>query len=320
MTEGAGQDMPAGVDAVSATVAGPAGGFAAARNPGQTASSAGSGEQIAAAMAQRSGGENFPVAMRALPARYRQHLMAVYGFARTVDDIGDRADPAERAGLLADLESDLDRLYGGPGEPRLAVIQALAPAVSSAQIPEQPFLDLIEANRQDQVVSRYPVFADLKAYCVLSANPVGRIVLYVFGEFTLARAELSDLVCTGLQLVEHWQDVGEDYRAGRIYLPGADLARYGCTEADLAAPRAGGPLRSLIAFECQRARAMLDAGAPLVGQLGGFPRLAVAGYVAGGRAALTAIARSGYDVLSATRSPGQATAAAQTLRTWATGR
>ena len=104
-------------------------------------------------------------------------------------------------------------------------------------MPQQPFTDLIQANRQDQVVTRYATAADLFGYCELSANPVGRIVLHVFGAFTPERAALSDRVCTALQLAEHWQDVAEDLRAGRVYLPGEDMARFGCTEDDLAAAR-----------------------------------------------------------------------------------
>jgi squalene synthase HpnC len=305
--------MSADTVAVAAAGAAPAG------------SAVGSGPDIPAAMAARSAGENFPVALRLLPARHRQHLMAVYGFARTVDDIGDKAPVAERARLLDELESDLGRLYPGQGAdqgtaPELSVIRALRPAVTECAIPEQPFLDLIQANRQDQLVTRYPAFDDLAGYCRLSANPVGRIVLHVFGAFTPARAELSDQVCTALQLAEHWQDIGEDFVAGRIYLPGEDMARYGCPESDLSAPRASPALRALVAFETRRARALLDAGAPLVGTLRGFARMAVAGYVAGGRAALAAIAAADHDVLGAVPRPGAARTAAELLRCAATGR
>jgi squalene synthase HpnC len=276
---------------------------------------------IVAAMAERATGENFPVAMRALPARYRQHLMAVYGFARTIDDIGDRAPSGQRQQLMDELQTDLDRLYtAGATGPQSTVIRALAPAVVQCGIPQQPFLDLIAANRQDQIVTRYQTFRELKGYCVLSANPVGRIVLYIFGQFTPERAELSDRICTALQLAEHWQDLGEDYRAGRIYLPGNDLDTYGCSEADLGAPRSSAALRSLMAFETQRARALLDSGAPLIGSLRGFARVAVAGYLAGGRAALAAIGQADHDVLSAASRPGKARTAAEMLRAYVTGR
>jgi squalene synthase HpnC len=321
---------------------------------------------IGAAAAAQAGAENFPVALRVLPRRYRRHLAAVYGFARCVDDMGDEAAPGQRLELLDELEADIQRLYrkirwaGGPARhgagdapgpdghgnvagpdhaldasrpdgagdapgsgvagPRLPVVRALAAAVVTCAIPAQPFLDLIEANRQDQVVTRYPVFADLLGYCRLSANPVGRMVLHVFGAVTPEREALSDQVCTALQLAEHWQDVAEDLRAGRIYLPQADLDRFGVSETDLAAPRAGPAVRALIAFQVRRARDLLDAGAPIVGTLRGAARVAVAGYVAGGRAALAAIAASGHDPLPAPPRPGRARVAGELLRAYVSGR
>jgi squalene synthase HpnC len=310
--------------------------------------------------AGRAAGENFPVALRLLPASRRQYLMAVYGFARTADDIGDQAPPDQRARLLDELEADLRRLYagrdgargpGGPGsdgdpgdqshtgtraradgdgppptlggdgaEPRSHVVGALGPAVTDCGIPMQPFLDLVQANRQDQVVSRYQTFEDLLGYCRLSANPVGRIVLYVFGSFSRQRAELSDSICTALQLAEHWQDVAEDLGAGRIYLPAQDMDTFGCTKQDLAQPSAPPQVRALIAFETRRARALLDAGAPLIGTLRGAARAAVAGYVAGGRAALAAIAAADHDVLRVTPRPRKRRVAAELALAYARGR
>ena len=282
--------------------------------------------------AGRAAGENFPVALRVLPTSRRRYLMAVYGFARTADDIGDQAPPDQRLGLLDELEADLRRLYAGrdgthdPGqggdgaEPRSRVVGALGPAVTDCGIPMQPFLDLIQANRQDQAVSRYQAFEDLLGYCRLSANPVGRIVLYVFGSFSAPRAELSDSVCTALQLAEHWQDVAEDLHAGRIYLPAQDMDTFGCTEQDLAQPSAPPQVRKLIAFETRRARTLLDAGAPLIGTLRGAARAAVAGYVAGGRAALAAIAAADHDVLRATPRPRKRRVAAELVLAYARGR
>jgi squalene synthase HpnC len=270
------------------------------------------------AMLTRSSRENFPVALRMVPARRRRHLMAVYGFARITDDIGDEAPPGDRLRLLDELEEDLARLNGG--QPRLPVIRALEPTVRELGVPIQPFRDLISANRQDQIVTRYQTFDELIGYCRLSANPVGRIVLYVFGVYSPSRAELSDRVCTALQLAEHWQDVAEDQRAGRIYLPGQERDRFGVTEADLAAATASPRLRELLAFETQRARRLLDEGAPLVGTLRGTARLAVAGYVAGGRAALASIAAAGHDVLAATPAPARRRVAAELLAAVVTGR
>jgi squalene synthase HpnC len=306
--------------------------------PGEVASA----EAITAQAAGQAAGENFPVALRLLPKRYRAHLAAVYGFARSADDMGDEAPAPQRLALLDELAADVGRLYlalglvtdsegvpagpapgDGPGRgggPRLDVVRALVPAVTRCHMPAQPFLDLIEANRQDQVVARYRTFEDLLAYCELSANPVGRMVLHVFGVATGEREALSDKVCTALQLAEHWQDVAEDLRAGRIYLPGEDMDSFGCTEADLAAPAAGPAVRALLEFETGRARALLDEGAPIVGTLTGAARLAVAGYVAGGRAALAAIATAGYDVLAATRRPRKHRVATELVRAYATGR
>lgn len=294
--------------------------------------------------AARSSGENFPVALRLLRARQREHLMAVYGFARTADDIGDRAPPGERLRLLDELEADLRRLYRRHGgawadrardhvggdrgggkdgdgvQPRSGVVAALGPAVTECGIPMQLFLDLILANRQDQVVSRYQTFEELAAYCRLSANPVGRIVLHVFGSYSERRAQLSDAVCTALQLAEHWQDVAEDLRADRIYLPAQDMERFGCTPGDLGRPTASPAVRALIAFETGRAKTMLDCGAPLIGTLRGTARAAVAGYVAGGRAALAAIAAAHHDVLRATPVPRKRRVAAEFALAFARGR
>jgi squalene synthase HpnC len=274
---------------------------------------------------ERASGENFPVALRLLPTSRRGYLKAVYAFARTTDDIGDRAPPEQRIRLLDELEDDLRSLYAGGGAagtagPQTQVVRALGPAVTDCGIPMQPFLDLIQANRQDQVVDRYQSFEDLRGYCRLSANPVGRIVLHVFGCFSERRAELSDSVCTALQLAEHWQDVAEDFRAGRIYLPAQDMKEYGCTEADLSLATAPPQLRALIAFETDRAAVMLNAGAPLIGTLRGAARVAVAGYVAGGRAALAAIAAAGHDVLRGAPEPRKQRLAGELLLAYARGR
>jgi squalene synthase HpnC len=296
-----------------------------------TAVSSESARMITTQAGAKAMAENFPVALRLLPLRYRQHLAAVYGFARSADDMGDEAPAAERLALLDELETDLRRLYHPGGEgPRLPVIRALRPAVARCAIPAQLFLDLIEANRQDQRVTRYQTFDDLLGYCRLSANPVGRIVLHVFGvatppgaspdPATPPRERLSDLVCTALQLAEHWQDVAEDLRAGRVYLPAKDLAAYGVTEADLAAPSASPQVRALLGFEVRRAADLLDEGARITGTLHGYARAAVAGYVAGGRAALAAINASDCDVLAATPRPRKPRLAAELLRAYVTGR
>ena len=199
-------------------------------------------------------------------------------------------------------------------------MRAMADTVRECAVPAQPLLDLIQANRQDQLVTRYRAFTELQQYCELSANPVGQIVLYIFGVATPERIALSDSICTALQLAEHWQDVAEDLGNGRIYLPGEDLERYGCTEADLAAPTAGPAVRQLMIFETDRASRLLDEGAPLVGTLRGAARLAVAGYLAGGRAALAAIRAQQHDVLKGTPRPRKQRLAGELVKAYVRGR
>ena len=188
-------------------MAGNASGTERARAQAQAGATPGAAEQITLEAAAKASAENFPVAMRILPARYRRHLMALYGFARLTDDIGDEITPAARSQLLDDLEADVARIYGGDRPPRLAALRELAVTVAECGIPAQPLLDLIQANRQDQIVTRYETFADLAGYCRLSANPVGLVVLHIFGAVSAERERLSDSICTALQLVEHWQDV-----------------------------------------------------------------------------------------------------------------
>ena len=270
-------------------------------------------------------GENFPVALRVLPQRYRRHLTNLYFFARLTDDLGDEARTSTddvttlRLALLDELAADVTRIYQGltPGSP---VMQAMAETVRDCQVPEQPLLDLIQANRQDQQVTRYRTFADLARYCELSANPVGQVVLYIFGAATPERLALSDRICTALQLAEHWQDVAEDLALGRIYLPAEDLERHAVTEADLAEPSANPNVKQLMRFEVDRAAGLLDQGAPLVGTLRGAGRLAVAGYLAGGRAALAAIRKQHYDVLSRQSKPAKPRMAVELARAYVRGR
>nr|WP_296073410.1 squalene synthase HpnC [uncultured Actinoplanes sp.] len=245
--------------------------------------------------------ENFPVALRVLPHRYRTHLEAVYGFARTVDDLGDESIGDRLANLEA-FDADLATIWTG-GNPSAPVLARLATTVRACGLPAEPFRRLVEANRQDQRVSSYASFADLRRYCTLSADPVGRIVLGVFGVTTEERVVFSDRICTALQLVEHWQDVAEDRRAGRVYLPVEDMTRYGVTPADLDATSTPVAVRKLLAFETGRAAALFREGRPLVKDLRGWARLAVAGFLAGGLATVDALRRADYDVLAVTPRP-----------------
>jgi squalene synthase HpnC len=238
-----------------------------------------------AVMAQAAS-ENFTVASAVLGRPCRRHLMAIYGFARLVDDTGDEA-AGDRGALLDAIEAELDRIYRG-GEVAHPVMAALAPTVRECRLSDAPFRRLIEANRLDQVKARYETYGELLDYCRLSANPVGELVLGVFGAATPDRVALSDSICTGLQIVEHLQDIAEDFARGRVYVPREDLVRFGCDDRDLSGEPTSAR-RALIAFEAARARALMGAGAPLARTLSWRPRLAVAGFVAGGRAALNAL-------------------------------
>jgi squalene synthase HpnC len=262
----------------------------------------------------RAAEENFSVASIVLGRDNRRHLTAIYGYARLVDQIGD-AVAGDRLEALDAFEADLSRIFAG-ATPAQPVLRRLEPSVRELGLPRGPFDRLIEANRRDQEVVVYETFDDLVAYCDLSANPVGELVLHVFRAATPNRVALSDRVCTALQLAEHWQDVAEDRAAGRIYLPGEDLDRFGVTPADLDAETAGMELRELMAFEVARARTLLDEGAPLVGRLHGRARIAVAGYVGGGRAALDAIDAAGHDVLAGAPKAGKARRGVATVSTY----
>jgi squalene synthase HpnC len=242
----------------------------------------------------QSRGENFPVVSPFLPRRTRRHLLSIYGVARLIDDVGDEA-AGDRGVQLDWLEADLER--AGAGTALHPLVRRLAPTLEQLDLSLQPFRDLIEANRTDQVVTRYETFDDLIAYCRLSAVPVGRLVLALFGADSPERRGAADQVCIGLQVTEHLQDVLEDAVAGRIYLPARDRAACGVSEADLRADHATPPLRRLVALESARARRLLAPGAGLARSLPWPQRAAVAGFVAGGLAALDAIQGAGYDVL-----------------------
>ena len=239
--------------------------------------------------------ENFPVASRLLPRDIRSQLMAIYAFARLTDDIGDEAE-GDRLALLDWLDDELT--LASEGHAIHPVFQRLTPVIQDLNLSLRPFRSLIEANRVDQLVTRYSTFDDLVDYCMLSAAPVGHLVLAVFKVSSAQRIEWSDKVCIALQLVEHLQDVGEDARRGRIYLPIEDIDEFRCSEEDLLRPSTSAALRDLIAMESRRTRALLAAGSPLASSLTFRARLAVAGFVAGGVAAVESIERANYDVLS----------------------
>lgn len=240
--------------------------------------------------------ENFPVASWLFPARLRPHLMDVYGFARLTDDIGDEA-AGDRGALLAWLASELDAVYAGGG-PTHSLMRRLAATIRAFDLPRNPFDRLIEANRQDQRVHRYATFQELGAYCSLSANPVGELVLRIAGACTPERLALSDATCTGLQLVEFWQDLGEDGAKGRVYVPLEDMERFGYGAEDLLAGRRDDSFVRLMSFEAARTRDLLERGRALAATLPSRIGFAVRLFTAGGMAALADLERRRFDTLS----------------------
>lgn len=244
----------------------------------------------------QAGAENFTVANAILGRRRVRHLKAIYGFARLVDDVGDEV-AGDRGALLDLVELELRRVFAAGTEdpPVHPLMLELAATVRECSLPLEPFERLIQANRMDQVITRYETFEQLIGYCQLSAAPVGELVLGVFGVATPERVALSDRVCAGLQVVEHLQDIAEDHSRGRVYLPHEDLVRFDCNDVDLSSDPSDS-LRVLVAFEARRARALLASGAPLARTLPLRPRIAVAGFVAGGRSALDSLEQGGRSV------------------------
>lgn len=261
----------------------------------------------ASAVAERARTENFPVASLLFPRAVRPHLRAIYGFARLVDILGDEFE-ADRLAALDELEHELEACY--EGEPTWSVMQELQPTIRACDLPREPFLRLIEANRMDQRISEYETWADLKAYCVHSADPVGRLVLDVLGRSEADLIALSDDVCTGLQLVNFLQDVPRDLALGRVYLPVEDRRGFGVTE--LAEPSE--PLRSLLVFEAERARGLLASGEDLRRALGGRVGRAVGVFGRGGLAALEALERADWDIFNGRPRPSRARLALAAIR------
>jgi squalene synthase HpnC len=253
-----------------------------------------------ATVARRARTENFPVASLLFPRRLRPHLRAVYGFARLVDILGDEIE-ADRLEALDELEREVDACYAG--EPSWPVMRALQPTIREFELPREPFLRLIEANRMDQRISSYETWDDLKEYCRHSADPVGRLVLGLLrlgDDRELVAA--SDDVCTGLQLVNFLQDVPRDLALGRIYVPAEDRRRFGVTALD----RPSAELRELLRFEADRARALLAAGRFLQARIGGRIGRAVGLFARGGLAALAALERADWDVFTQRPRPSRA--------------
>jgi len=251
-------------------------------------------------VAARAAGENFPVGSLLFPRGLRPHVRALYCYARLVDELGDAYD-GDRLAALDELEHEVELTF--EGEPTWPVLRNVQPTVRAYDLPREPFLRLIEANRIDQRVSEYETWDDVKEYCVHSADPCGRLVLGVLRR--LDDPELvaaSDSVCTGLQLVNFLQDVPRDLDLGRIYLPAEDRRRFG----DPALDRPSGELRDLLRFEAERAAALLAAGQILRARIGGRLGRAVALFARGGLAALEALEEAGWDVFTQRPKPSRA--------------
>lgn len=227
--------------------------------------------------------ENFPVGSLLLPRAMRRPIAIVYRFARSADDFADEGDfPAEeRLGRLDGYRAELRRIAAGE-IPETPLFRDLAREVIEAhRVPVQLFHDLLDAFSQDVVKTRYADFGELMQYCRRSANPVGRIVLHLAGQATERNLALSDGICAALQLINFWQDVAIDWKKDRVYIPQEDLLRFGVSEAQIAAGDSGGNWWPLMQFEIERARKLLQAGAPLglllPGRLGVEIRLTVMG-------------------------------------------
>jgi squalene synthase HpnC len=241
--------------------------------------------------------ENFPVASWLLPSRLREPVEAIYAFARSADDIADEGTLSDAARLrgLERYDRALDEIAAGatPADPPF---RRLAAAVATHGLPIALLRDLIDAFRQDVTVKRYPAFSDLMDYSRRSANPVGRLLLHLFDERSPEALAWSDAICSGLQVVNFWQDVELDWAKGRVYIPLEDLERFGVPESDIAERRADARWSRLMAFEVARAREMLLQGAPLGARLPGRVGLEIRATVQGGLAILDRIDAVAGDV------------------------
>ncbi|MCL6453342.1 MAG: squalene synthase HpnC [Alicyclobacillus sp.] len=234
--------------------------------------------------------ENFSVISWFLPKSLQRHVCALYAYCRGIDDLGDELQ-GDRLAAIAAWEAELNRCYGG--EPRHPVFRALQETVQTFSLDRQDFLKLIEANRMDQVVNQFETYEDLRHYCTCSADPVGHLVLQLFGYRDADRLELSDHICTGLQLANFLQDISVDVPRGRLYIPLEDLRRFGVTRDDLAAGRFDDRVAALMAFEIDRTQRLFDAGRPLERMVPRRLGLQLSLYRLGGQAILDALRRRG---------------------------
>jgi squalene synthase HpnC len=241
--------------------------------------------------------ENFTVVSLLLPRRLIRHFHAVYAYCRWSDDLADEtAGGEESLKLISWWRQELLACYDGT--PRHPVMIALRETIRRFNIPSQPFLDLLIAFEQDQYLKRYDTFTQLLDYCRNSANPVGRLVLYLFECFDEKRAVLADEVCTGLQLANFWQDVARDFAISRVYIPAEDRRRFGYRDEDLEAKRFTPEFRELMRFEVNRVRGFFHRGEKLLPLLPREARVDVDLFIRGGQAILNAIEHIDFDIWS----------------------
>jgi squalene synthase HpnC len=253
-----------------------------------------------AEIAARAAGENFPVGSVVFPRALRPHVRALYCYARLVDELGDSYE-GDRLAALDELEAQVALTF--EGEPTWPVLRNVQPTIREFDLPREPFLRLIEANRMDQVKHEYATWDELKSYCVHSADPCGRLVLGVLRTLDDAHAvALSDNVCTGLQLVNFLQDVPRDLAMGRIYLPREDREQFGNPPLD----RPSAQLRELLEWEAGRASALLRCGDDLRDVIGGRVGRAVQLFARGGLAAIGALRVANWDIFTQRPKPSRA--------------
>ena len=242
--------------------------------------------------------ENFPVASLLLPQPLREPVSVIYRFARTADDYADEGNdpPAARLRNLGTFQTNLLLISKGEN-PQNPLFDDVARIVREHDLPLQPFRDLLDAFSQDVVKDRYADFAEVLDYCRRSANPIGRLLLALFGKDASANVENSDRICSALQLINFWQDVEVDYTTkNRIYLPQDEMQRFGVTEAHLRERRCDASFQALMRFQVERARQLMLEGKPLVDELEGRFRLEIAITVQGGLRILEKLEAAGYDM------------------------
>ena len=252
--------------------------------------------------------ENFHVATWFLPKRVRPYFESIYAFSRVSDDLGDEVASTEIAlRLLGEWREMLDECYEAPERSLHPVYVALQQTIRETEVPKQLFEDLIDAFVMDQTHTNWESLAALEGYSKLSANPVGRLVLWVSGYRDEERARLSDKVCTALQLANFWQDVVEDWERGRRYLPACEMARFGVTDAEVATRRFTPGCRAMMQYLVEYAGAMLAEGGRISGEVDRELAVTLRLFEGGGRAALDGIVAQDYDVLARRPSVGKAT-------------